>query len=118
MRCIIFACTDPMWDEEIRAAKARDEKSGMRDRCYYLCQQQASQHARGYRMVEVFRNIYGWCVRDVNNDGDGRLSPNYPDADEAIMWAWGFYSADPARCEVISRERGRNVEALMLALKN
>jgi hypothetical protein len=97
------------WDHLIAAAKALDAMAvrefGQSDPDHHLCCAQREQRARGYVMVEIATNMFGYVVRDTMNDGQGRLfggrmRPGTTKA-EAVAWASNWHAEDPDNREVI-----------------
>ncbi len=62
-----------------------------------LCRRQREEAAAGIVVAVLFKNIYGWCVRDTFNDGLGNMSGNFNTKEEAASWAASWIAADPAR---------------------
>jgi hypothetical protein len=108
-RKILFDVTDPQWAERILSAKWMDAYAvgnfGQGDRDHHLCGEQRYQHRDGFRMVEVATNIYGYCVRDTMNDGQGVLFGGaYRKGTtwaEALEWARQWHAGHPTHRQVI-----------------
>lgn len=109
MITILIVPTDPRWHADMERAREIDrmavEEFGQRDPCHHLCSEQRSQQARGYMMVEVSTNMFGYCVRDTINDGlgvlfGGRARPGTTKA-EALEWARQWHAERPTHREVI-----------------
>lgn len=103
---ILFECTDQRFDlARVRAGEQGRQAmidTGCRvDPDQNLCAVQAEQMGAGYTLACIDTNIYGYCVRDTNNNGGGRLSPNFPTPLEAINWARNWHGEKPALREVI-----------------
>jgi hypothetical protein len=108
-REIVCAPTDSQWFDGIEYARWLDAyavlRHGQRDRDHHLCCEQRSQQNRGFMMVEVSTNIYGYCVRDTINDGQGvifggRDRRGTTKAD-AIAWAKEWHAQRPTHRMVI-----------------
>ena len=104
---LVLKATNPKWDAEIAAAKVSDAAN--RHTVLYgqelLPDYQAtvrSHDAQGFWEVKVESNIHGWCVRDRNNNGAGRMSQNYPTKDEALKWANDWYNEDSSKRQVFA----------------
>lgn len=108
-RVVLFAVTDPSWRERMNDAKWLDAfavgNHGQADSSHHLCCEQRYQHRDGFRMVEVATNIFGYCVRDTMNDGDGVLFGGraYKGAthEEAVEWARKWHAERPTHREVL-----------------
>lgn len=97
------------YDESMEGARWMDAYAvgnfGQHDRCHHFCAEQNSLQARGFRIVEVATNIYGYVVRDTHNDGmgvlfGGRERPGTTKAD-AIAWARQWHAERPTHRKVI-----------------
>jgi hypothetical protein len=109
-RLNVFDYATTLWDEQ--AARARESgKKFAADVAPYakgrgvdvdanLCAVQAEQAAKGVVWATFFKNVYGWCVRDTNNNGGGRMSPNFKTVPEAIAWAAQWHAKDPEKRRV------------------
>lgn len=114
MKPILFAATSDKWKNDIADARSLDKyavaQHSQVDRDHHLCCVQR-QHAReGYVLVEVATNIFGYCVRDTHNDGDGvlfggRRRPGTT-KQEAIDWARDWHNQLPTHREVIEGFEG------------
>lgn len=109
---VLLRETDPRWQAEVDAAKAvpsspaylEARMRGIRvDPDADLCRVQSKHQAEGFVMAEIYRNVHGWCVRDVNNNGQGRMSDNYATRAEALAWAQAWYDRAPDRRRLIAR---------------
>lgn len=109
-RTTLIAPTSTEWADGIARAREIDTIAvrdfGQHDRCHHLCCEQRSQQARGYVMVEIGTNIFGYCVRDTINDGQGvlfggRSRPGTTQA-EALAWAREWHAQRPTHREVIA----------------
>jgi len=106
---VLFDFASPEHDDCMEAARWMDAYAvgnfGQRDRCHHFCAEQNSLQARGFRMVEVATNIYGYVVRDTHNDGQGvmyggRQRPGTTKA-EAIEWARAWHAERPTHRKVV-----------------
>jgi hypothetical protein len=119
MRVTIYDCTNPAWGDQAKRAKA----SGVAfantvapyappgvwiDRDAELCRTQRAQAAAGYVSAELSSNIYGYCIRDTMNDGQGRMSPNFKTPVEALLWAKEWHAKAP---------ESRRISAIMPEIK-
>lgn len=89
-------------------ARAMDEVAvrdhGQTDRCHHWCAEQRSQQQAGYMEISIEMNIFGFVVRDTNNNGAGSMygGRHYPDcsAAGAIEFARKWYLQAPDRRDV------------------
>lgn len=97
------------YDDSMNAARWLDAYAvgnfRQHDPCHHFCAEQNSLQARGFRIVEVATNIYGYVVRDTHNDGlgvlyGGRSRPGTTKA-EAIAWARQWHAERPTHRKVI-----------------
>lgn len=101
---------DPKWAQQMEDARQLDryavEHYGQRDRCHHFCAMQRQQQREGFLMVEISTNIYGYCVRDTMNDGQGILfggrARRGATQTEAIEWARAWHAERPSHREVIA----------------
>jgi hypothetical protein len=103
---VLFAATDKSFDQRAQLASARGRQSmidtgGRVDPDRDLCTAQIENMRAGYIAVRITTNIYGFCVRDTNNLGGGRMSPNFATAAEVIDWAENWYLEAPDKREVL-----------------
>jgi len=103
---ILFQCTDRRFDLARVRAGAQGRQAMIDTGCRVdpdqnLCAVQSEQMSAGYTLARIDTNIYGFCVRDTNNSGGGRLSPNFSAVSEALAWARSWYEQRPALREVI-----------------
>lgn len=106
---ILFQCTDRRFDLAAERARQLGRQAMIDTGCRVdpdqnLCAVQMEAMSAGYTLARVDTNIYGFCVRDTNNYGGGRLSPNFPTAGEALAWARRWYEENPSLREVICYE--------------
>jgi hypothetical protein len=108
-RTILFAVQDPAWRERMEGARWMDAFAvanyGQHDRCFHFCCEQRYQHRDGLRMYEVGTNMFGYCVRDTMNDGDGVVFGGRARKgtmwQEAVDWARNWHAEKPTHREVI-----------------
>jgi hypothetical protein len=108
-REVLIDTTDPQWAQRILHAKWLDAYAvgnfGQHDRDHHLCCEQRYQQRDGFRMVEVATNIFGYCVRDTHNDGQGVLfgGRDRPGTtwDEACEWAHQWHAKKPTHRMVV-----------------
>ncbi len=108
-RKVLFPVTDSQWAERMESARWLDAfavgNHGQADHCYHFCCEQRYQHRDGLRQYEVGTNMFGYCVRDTMNDGDGtvfggRVRPGTT-WKEAIEWARRWHAERPTHREVV-----------------
>lgn len=110
---LLIPCASNKWQLMTERAKAQDVEFTERlakighsnpDRDAGLCAIQLQQARDGYVRVELGWNIYGFCVRDTLNDGQGVLWSGRSDdgsAEGALRFAAEWQARDPDRREVI-----------------
>lgn len=109
----LIPCASDKWQRMHEAAKTRDREfthhlarigQSNPDRDASLCNTQLQAAREGYVLASVDWNIYGFCVRDTLNDGQGVLwSGRTGDgsAEGALRFATEWHARDPERRAVL-----------------
>jgi hypothetical protein len=109
-RTIILPVQNELWAAQMEDARWMDAYAvgnfGQRDRCFHFCAMQRQQERDGFVLVEIATNMFGFCVRDTMNDGQGvmfggRARPGTTQV-EAVEWAREWHAKRPTHREVIS----------------
>lgn len=103
----IHVCSDESYYADLDKARELDAKArelaasvGMRtDGDRHLVCVQMSQAAKGFQSGVIYRNKYGWAMRDADLNV-GRLSPNFLEESDAREWARVWYEEQPDKREV------------------
>ena len=102
-KCFVaIPCTDKKWDMEAKRAKELGQRDlGYGDPDANLCAVQSRHQQQGYQMAEISHNVYGFCLRDTNNNGAGRMSSNFAKYSDALEFAQQWHAERPAFREVL-----------------
>jgi hypothetical protein len=103
----LHTCTDASFYADLETAGELDKKAreqaafcGMRiDGDRHLVCVQMSQAAKGFQSAIIYRNKYGFAVRDSDLNV-GRISPNFDSEEKALDWARVWYLEAPHKREV------------------
>ncbi len=110
----LIPCASDRWERMTDDAKGLDRLAlsihpgvGI-DRDAHLCSMQRQQHREGFVLAEIATNIYGFCVRDTLNDGQGVIlraqggrRGGDGSAARAIQFVREWHAKDPGKRAVV-----------------